>query len=352
MEYENNIGEHFRTIIQNRMLDQQKELRRKTIEQLTDFSSNDKSVPFGISIDSKSDFSRNEIEQEKLILRKLNQMLENRVIELEKNINGEKYDELRFKEAELEQEKLLLEELEKNVNENHDVQTSNFLSTLSHELKTSIVPISAYADILLDDKYVELNEKQRENLKTIKSNVTSFLGNISDIFDCQKLLSDQITMNKKTNHLKTIINDSIFKSQLTDKIKIVHNENYDFSVLCDEKRILQVLTSLLNNSISACQKKGGLITITTKEQGREVLVTIKDDGDGISKEGLSKIFQVFEKTDISLTSKKMGLGLGLVICKKIVDLHGGRIWVESQIGEGTTVGFSLLKMFSQKFSSK
>lgn len=227
-----------------------------------------------------------------------------------------------------------------------DIAKDEFLAMITHELKTPLVPIQGYADILLSGHLGNLTDKQRERIGIIKSSATSLLQLISDLLDVQKLELGQLKMKKLT----VDIHDTVAKSIETllpqideDKITVENKVEKGLQVPHDAERINQVLTNLIKNSLKAVKPNTGKITITSEEDSSEVRIHVTDNGVGIPYEKQSKIFTKFYQVDASLTREKGGSGLGLSICKGIIEAHGGKISLKSTPDVGTTITFSLPK---------
>lgn len=227
-----------------------------------------------------------------------------------------------------------------------DIAKDEFLAMITHELKTPLVPIQGYADILLSGHLGNLTDKQRERIAIIKSSAASLLQLISDLLDVQKLELGQLKMKKLT----VDIHDTVAKSIETllpqideDKITVENKVEKGLRVPHDAERINQVLTNLIKNSLKAVKPNTGKITITSEEDSNEVRIHVTDNGVGIPYEKQSKIFTKFYQVDASLTREKGGSGLGLSICKGIIEAHGGKISLKSTPNVGTTVTFSLPK---------
>jgi signal transduction histidine kinase len=228
-----------------------------------------------------------------------------------------------------------------------DIAKDEFLAMITHELKTPLVPIQGYADILLSGHLGNLTDKQRERIGIIKSSAASLLQLISDLLDVQKLELGQLKMKK----LATSIHSAVSKSIETllpqieeEKITVENKVEQDLQVPHDVERINQVLTNLIKNSLKAVKPNSGKITISSEEDQNEVRISVTDNGVGIPYEKQPKIFTKFYQVDASLTREKGGSGLGLSICKGIIEAHGGRISLKSTPGSGTTVTFSLPKV--------
>lgn len=226
------------------------------------------------------------------------------------------------------------------------VAKDEFLTMITHELKTPLVPIQGYADMLLGGHLGSLTDKQRERMGIIKSSATSLLQIISDLLDAQKLELGQLRMKKEVSPIQNTILKSIqtLQPQIDEsKIKVISEVKPDIMVAHDADRITQVLTNLIKNSLKAVKPDDGIVKITASEDSSEVRITVSDNGTGIPPEKQTKLFTKFYQADASLTREKGGSGLGLSICKGIVGAHGGRITLESTPGVGTKVTFSLPK---------
>ena len=227
---------------------------------------------------------------------------------------------------------------------------SEFIAMITHELKTPLVPIQGYVDLLLREHLGKLTEKQKERLEIVKNSSESLLNIVSDLLDVQKLELGQLKFVKKENNLKSMSEKAIDTTNLqavASKIQLANNVK-DLHVYCDEARILQVIINLIRNSLKACQPEIGKIEISAEEFENEVKISVKDNGSGIPDSALDKLFHKFYQVDTSLTREHGGSGLGLSICKGIVEAHDGRIMVESKTGQGTTFSFTLPKIVSVK----
>ncbi len=229
-----------------------------------------------------------------------------------------------------------------------DIAKDEFLAMITHELKTPLVPIQGYADILLSEHLGKLTPKQKERLSIIKSSATSLLDLISDLLDAQKLELGQLRMNKSENSIKDTIEKTIesFKPQVAEKKVKIISKSPNVIVSHDSERITQVLTNLIKNSLTAVKSKTGIITIEVQDLPSEVIINVKDNGTGIPEGKQKDLFKKFYQVDASLTRERGGSGLGLAICKGIVENHGGKIWLESTLNVGSTFSFSLPKASS------
>lgn len=226
------------------------------------------------------------------------------------------------------------------------VAKDEFLAMITHELKTPLVPIQGYADILLSGHLGKLTDKQRERISIMKSSAASLLQLISDLLDVQKLELGQLRMKKTLTNIHTTVTKAIqtLQTQIDDaKITIENTVDQNITIPHDADRIGQVLTNLIKNSLKAVKPQTGLVKISSVEDQNEVRVTITDNGVGIPYERQSSLFTKFYQVDASLTREKGGSGLGLSICRGIVEAHGGSIHLESAPDSGTTITFSLPK---------
>lgn len=229
-----------------------------------------------------------------------------------------------------------------------DIAKDEFLAMITHELKTPLVPIQGYSDILLSEHLGKLNPKQKERLSIIKSSSTSLLDLISDLLDAQKLELGQLRMEKSTNSIKNTIEKAVesLKPQATEKKVKIISKPPNVIILHDSERITQVLTNLIKNSLTAVKSKTGIITIEVQDLPSEIIINVKDNGRGIPTDKQKDLFKKFYQVDASLTRERGGSGLGLAICKGIVENHHGKIWLESTLNVGSTFSFSIPKTSS------
>ncbi len=226
----------------------------------------------------------------------------------------------------------------------HDLAKDEFLSMITHELKTPLVPIQGYVDILLGEHLGKLTKEQKERLEVIKSSTVSLLHLISDLLDAQKLELGKLIIKKENHNIKETIAKAIetLKPDTDEKqIKIIFHDEKDLIFSYDSERIIQVLTNLIRNSLNAVNPKTGIIEIFVEKLNSEVKISVKDNGMGIRKENQEDLFKKFYQVDTTLTREIGGSGLGLAICKGIVEEHGGKIMVESSPGKGAVFSFTL-----------
>ena len=226
-----------------------------------------------------------------------------------------------------------------------DQSKDEFLAMITHELKTPLVPIQGYADILLSGHIGELTKAQRERIEVIKSSSGSLLQLITDLLDAQKLELGQLRMKKENKSIGSTIEKAIetmLPEAQENDIALTHNAK-DIVMSHDSERIIQVLTNLIRNSLKAVSSKTGKIQVLMFDSPGEVRIAVKDNGIGIPQEYLKKIFRKFYQVDSSLTRERGGSGLGLSICKGIIEKHDGQISAENNSSGGATFSFVIPK---------
>jgi len=228
-----------------------------------------------------------------------------------------------------------------------DSLKDDFLTMITHELKTPLVPIKAYIDILLSENLGPLNEEQKKRIGIIKDSTDSLLKLVTDLLDAQKIELGILKMNKDVHDFAEIIRNMVnrMKPSLDKKrITIATDLEESMPLLCDSVRIEQVLTNLIANSLDFCPKQDGKIEIKLFSENKNAKIIVKDNGSGIPKESLDKIFVKFYQIDTSATREHGGSGIGLAVCKGLIEGHGGKIWAESEgLNKGTEIHILLPK---------
>ncbi|HKC78740.1 MAG TPA: HAMP domain-containing sensor histidine kinase [Nitrosopumilaceae archaeon] len=237
----------------------------------------------------------------------------------------------------IEQERELYEKLRKA-----DLIKDEFLAMITHELKTPLVPIIGYVDILLSEKLGKINEIQKEKLEIVKTSTRFLLKMISDLLDAQKIELGQLALVKNPHYLFQIIKSVLARMRPdleSHGIMVSTDLQENISCLCDDMRLQQVLINLISNAMDFCPKNNGKINIKLKlEDNTHARISVIDNGGGIPKSKLDKIFVKFYQVDTSTTREHGGTGLGLSVCKGIIESHGGKIWAESdEINTGTQI---------------
>jgi signal transduction histidine kinase len=227
-----------------------------------------------------------------------------------------------------------------------ELAKDEFLAMITHELKTPLVPIQGYSDILLNEHLGKLNQQQKDRLAIIKSSSETLLGIISDLLDVQKLEIGKLRMKKEDYDIKESINKSvkaILPQAEKNEVKLTARAN-SCLIYHDPERIKQVLTNLMKNAIIAVEPKKGVIEVLMEETPVAIKISVTDNGIGIPKEKQKDLFKKFYQVDTTLTRERGGSGLGLAICKGIIDNHGGEISVESEEGKGAKFVFTIPKI--------
>ena len=220
---------------------------------------------------------------------------------------------------------------------------SQFLANMSHELRTPLNAILGYTELILDDIYGETPEKMRGVLDRIQRNGKHLLGLINDVLDLSKIEAGQLTLALAEYSVKDVVH-SVFSAveSLANEKKLALRVEMPKDLPVgrgDERRLTQVLLNLVGNAIKFTDQ--GEVAVKASANNGAYTLAVCDTGPGISTADQAKLFQEFQQADNSITKKKGGTGLGLAISKRIIEMHGGRIWVESTVGQGSTFSFTL-----------
>jgi signal transduction histidine kinase len=220
---------------------------------------------------------------------------------------------------------------------------SQFLANMSHELRTPLNAVLGYAELILDNVYGDVPEKARATLERIQSNGRHLLGLINDVLDLSKIEAGQLTLALADYSIKGVVHNvySAVESLATAKnlaLKVELPKDLP-PAHGDERRLSQVLLNLVGNAIKFTET--GEVSIKTSTSDATFTVAVHDTGPGIAEKDRGKIFEEFQQADASITKQKGGTGLGLAIAKRIIEMHGGRLWVESELGHGSTFSFTV-----------
>ena len=221
---------------------------------------------------------------------------------------------------------------------------SEFLANMSHELRTPLNAIIGFSEVLGERLFGELNEKQAEYTDDILSSGRHLLSLINEILDLSKVEAGRMELELAKFDLPLAIDNArTFVRERATK----HGINLDVTVderlgdfVGDERKIKQILLNLLSNAVKFTPE-GGRIGIKARQADGSVEISVSDTGIGIAPEDQPKIFEEFRQVGSDYTHKVEGTGLGLTLAKKFVELHGGKIWVESEVGKGSTFSFTL-----------
>ena len=220
---------------------------------------------------------------------------------------------------------------------------SQFLANMSHELRTPLNAILGYTELMADGAYGEPSEKMLGILKRLESNGKHLLGLINDVLDLSKIEAGQLVLELSDYSVQDIaqtVRSTLeplaadkklaFKLELAPELPAGHG---------DGRRLTQVLINLVGNAIKFTD--AGEVAIKAEANNGSFHVSVRDTGPGISAADQSKLFQEFQQADNTITRKKGGTGLGLAISKRIIEMHGGRIWIDSVVGQGSTFSFTV-----------
>jgi signal transduction histidine kinase len=221
---------------------------------------------------------------------------------------------------------------------------SAFLAHMSHELRTPLNAIIGFSDLMLDGFAGKINNKQRECLTDISSSGKHLLGLINDILDLSKVEAGKMDIRPENLRLADVVHDAVttVKPMLDDsRHELAVNVAEDLpAVYGDRNRLKQILLNLLSNAIKFTPD-GGKLCLETSRKGDFCHISMVDNGIGIRKEEQPCIFEPFRQLDTLPGERKQGTGLGLPITKQLVELLGGKIWVESEYGKGNQFNFTI-----------
>jgi signal transduction histidine kinase len=221
---------------------------------------------------------------------------------------------------------------------------SEFLANMSHELRTPLNAVIGFSEVLLQRMFGELNARQDEYLKDIYASGQHLLSLINDILDLSKIEAGRMELAPAPFHLPSALENAVtLVKERAGRHGIALALDVDPTlgeVVGDERKIKQVLLNLLSNAVKFTPE-GGRVTLKASRMDGAVEISVTDTGIGIAPEDQSAIFEEFRQVGSDETRKHEGTGLGLTLAKKFVELHGGRIWVDSELGRGSTFTFTL-----------
>jgi signal transduction histidine kinase len=229
-----------------------------------------------------------------------------------------------------------------------ELQTANkhkseFLANMSHELRTPLNAILGYTELIIDNIYGDVPDKIKDILERVEKNGRHLLNLINDVLDLSKIEAGGLTLSLKDYSMKDVI-----QTVFTSVEALAAEKNLDLKIEVsedlktgkgDEQRIAQVILNLIGNAIKFTEQ--GKIVVKANVSNESFLISVSDTGPGLSETDQKDIFDEFRQVDSSSTRAKGGTGLGLSISKKIAEMHGGRIWVDSVLGKGSTFSFTL-----------
>ena len=249
-------------------------------------------------------------------------------------------------EEELAQARQELTEIKKQLHETDKLKTE-FIATVSHELRTPLNSILGFAKLLLKQKIGPLNSIQQTDLSVIYDSAQHLLSLVNDILDLSKIEAGKIRLEPEWVSVEEII-----VGVMASSIILIEDKPIDLrdeiepnlpQIYVDRGRIRQVVINMVSNAAKFTDS--GSITLhirkITKNDQPYICFSVKDTGIGIAPEDMAKVFEAFRQIDSSVARRAEGTGLGMSISYRLVALHGGELWVESQVGQGSTFSFTI-----------
>lgn len=225
-----------------------------------------------------------------------------------------------------------------------DALKTQFLANISHDLRTPLTAVITHAEILRDGMLGPLNERQQESIKGIIAGGRQLLDQVGEILTYARGAANQLTVAHSAFLFPEVvtqvtrINESLIaKKRLNLEVNVADDLP---QLLADRAKVAHILGNLLGNAIHFTPE-GGRVWISAQMRGAELLVEVGDTGIGIAPDHHHFVFEEFAQVDASASRPHHGTGLGLTIARKLVELHGGRIWVESELGRGSRFFFTI-----------
>ncbi|MBI2323547.1 MAG: HAMP domain-containing histidine kinase [Chloroflexi bacterium] len=221
---------------------------------------------------------------------------------------------------------------------------SEFLANMSHELRTPLNAIIGFTDVMIQEMFGPLNAKQKEYLEDVRSSGTHLLTLINDILDLSKIEAGRVELDVTEFSLADAIENALTlvrERAARHGISLSADVAPDVgTVSADERKMKQIVVNLLSNAVKFTHE-GGWVGITARREGDCIDVAVRDTGIGIAADDQARIFEEFQQVGKDPDKSREGTGLGLALAKRYVELHGGRIWVESEVGKGSTFTFTV-----------
>jgi PAS domain S-box-containing protein len=243
------------------------------------------------------------------------------------------------------QEKNIELESARSVAEKTNLAKSEFLANMSHELRTPLNSVIGFSEVLQDQMFGQLNDKQREYLNNILTSGRHLLSLINDILDLSKVESGKMKLELSTFLLRETVEASLM--MLREKaqkggIDLVMDiaRQADVHIEADQRKLKQILFNLLSNAVKFTST-GGTVKVSAVTNQNYIEITVEDSGIGIKEGDIHKLFHPFTQLESVYTKEYEGTGLGLALNRQLVELHGGRVWVNSEFGKGSRFGFTI-----------
>jgi signal transduction histidine kinase len=220
---------------------------------------------------------------------------------------------------------------------------SQFLANMSHELRTPLNAILGYTELIIDGIYGEAPEKMRTVMERVQSNGKHLLGLINDVLDLSKIEAGQLVLSIQDYSIKDVVHGVYSAVEpLANSKKLAFKVDVPANLppaRGDDRRLTQVLLNLVGNAIKFTDV--GEVAVKAAASNGSVTISVRDTGPGIAEADQAKIFDEFQQADSTQAKAKGGTGLGLSIAKRIIEMHGGKLWVESNLGAGSTFSFTV-----------
>jgi GAF domain-containing protein len=220
---------------------------------------------------------------------------------------------------------------------------SQFLANMSHELRTPLNAILGYTELIIDGIYGEAPEKMRTVMERVQSNGKHLLGLINDVLDLSKIEAGQLVLSIQDYSIKDVVHGVYSAVEpLANSKKLAFKIDVPANLppaRGDDRRLTQVLLNLVGNAIKFTD--AGEVAVKAAASNGAYTISVRDTGPGIAEADQTKIFDEFQQADSTQTKAKGGTGLGLSIAKRIIEMHGGKLWVESSLGAGSTFSFTV-----------
>lgn len=271
-----------------------------------------------------------------------------------KSIQNSAYENALILEAEITKKTYNLNLAIKELKKANTVKSA-FLANMSHELKTPLNAVIGFSELIKDGTTGSVNAKQAEYVSYIYKSGVHLLSLVTNILTFSKIESGKDTLSLTQHPLKSLVSDCLLMfhdCKKTHGIKLVSEISNEIELVeVDPLKIKQVMINLVTNAVKFTPD-GGHIKISAsfinKEGDQYLQVSVQDSGIGIKQEDICRLFTPFEQLQAPLTKQYGGTGLGLALCKSIIEMHGGKIWIESEYGNGTNVIFSLPVNYQNK----
>lgn len=259
-------------------------------------------------------------------------------------VMGVAVDVTEQRKAEIEEEQHKIEQAELKQLREIDQFKTLFINTAAHELRTPLTPIKVQLHLLRSGEPETLSKRQRHAVTVLERNIDRLSHLVEDILEGARIQAGRLSATKKPVELERVVGEAVESFRDPAQVAGVTLKarlEPGLVVPADAKRLIQVLFNLLSNALKFTPQ-GGTIRVETQSDEEMAYVRVKDTGVGLTKEQTSRLFRPFSQVHDPMTTVRGGTGLGLYISRSLVDLHGGRIWCESEgVGEGSTFTFTL-----------